>query len=461
MRNYIFFTLIFLFVNSTYAQYRPSFMEVVNTYFHKYTLDKEDTYPLFQKKKDGWYVVEDRYSNPGYYSNLQLFWSLKDKAYQPLNYQGTQNDSSQISTQISDYLISVDWNNQQYDFERNKYFGYPGWDWDVINDPIKRSDINDTLMESLARAYSNYASGFIIEQYGNHFENNDPDRKTLHDTETISQARIKKFILYEKKSIDAYRNLLRINPEYQTRVGNIAIKYANEHIYPYSDLLMAGDFVNAKLFLEGFEYPDSLITLSKAILDATAKNGILFTAGDNDTYPLWYLQETENYRKDVLVINTSLLGLRRYVSMLDKESKESLFTTKSVVYFKNNFDYFYFVQDSANTSQMGVGKFIQALNNITEINYDVTQTVYKGENIKTYHTKQIYFSNSINNSSVDITAKNTIILKEYLPMNQFLLLDIINTNLDKRPIFFAYSEGIISDFLHNEEYVYQFKLKKN
>ncbi len=457
MRKHIFFILILLFVNGIYAQYPPSFFEVVNTYFHKYTLTKEDTYPLFQKKKDGWYIVEDRYSNPGYLSNSQLFWSLRDKAYQPLNYQDTQNDSGQISTQINNYLTSVDWNNQQYDFERNKYFGYPGWDWDIINDPRKRNDFNDTLMESLARAYSNYASGFIIEQYGNHFENNDPDRKTLHDSEIISPARIKKFILYEKKSIDAYRNLLRLNPNYQTRVGNITIKYANEHMYPYSDLVMAGDLVNAKLFLEEFEYPDSLITLSKAILKATAKNGILFTAGDNDTYPLWYLQEKENYRKDVLVINTSLLGLRRYVSMLDKQFKGSLFVSKSIAYFKNNFDYFYYVQDTANSGQMGVGKFIEALDNM-EIGYDVPQTLYKGENLKTYHTKQIYFSNDLNNSSI-ITDKNTIILKEYLTMSQFLLLDIINTNIDKRPIFFTYNEEIISGFLNIDEYVYQFKLK--
>lgn len=457
MHKLIFFILILLFVNDSYAQSPPSFPEVVTTYFHKYSLTKEDTYPLFQKKKDGWYIVEDNYYNPGYLSNSQLFWSLKDKAFQPLNYEATQNDSGQISAEINNYLILVDWNNQQYDFERNRYFGYPGWDWDVINDPIKRNDCNDTLMESLARAYSNYASGFIIEQYGNHFENNDPDRKTLHDSDIISQARIKKFILYEKKSIDAYRNLLRLNPGYQTRVGNITIKYANEHMYPYSDLVMAGDLVNAKIFLEEVEYPDSLIELSKAILKATAKDGILFTAGDNDTYPLWYLQEKENYRKDVLVININLLGLRRYVSMLDKQSKGSLFFTKKIAYFKNNFDNFYYVEDVSNTGQMEVGKFIKALDNM-DTNYNAPQTLYKGERLKTYHTKQIYFSNDLNNSTI-VTAKNTITLKEYLTMSQFLLLDIINTNIEKRPIFFTYNEEIISGFLSIDEYLYQFKLK--
>lgn len=237
MRSFKYLLLCVLFAQCSYAQDRPTFKEVVTIFFNKYSLNKDDTYPLFQKKKDGWYIVEDHYSNPGNYSNSQLFWSAKSKNYNILDYPLAQNDSDETSIIVNNYLTTIDWDFQQYDFERNKYYGYPGWDWDVINNPVKRNNINDILMESLARAYSNYASGFVIEQYGNLFENNDPDRKPLHDTEAISQARINKFILYENKSIDVYKNLLRFNPNYQTRVGNITIKYGNEHMYLYSDYL--------------------------------------------------------------------------------------------------------------------------------------------------------------------------------------------------------------------------------
>jgi hypothetical protein len=42
------------------------------------------------------------------------------------------------------------------------------------------------------------------------------------------------------------------------------------------------------------------------ILNSVPQNGILITYGDNDTFPLWYMQMAENYRKDIAVINESL-----------------------------------------------------------------------------------------------------------------------------------------------------------
>jgi hypothetical protein len=55
---------------------------------------------------------------------------------------------------------------------------------------------------------------------------------------------------------------------------------------------------------------------AKNILDGVEENAILFTAGDNDTFPVWCLQEAYNYRKDVVVANLSLLNTDWYVEQM-------------------------------------------------------------------------------------------------------------------------------------------------
>ncbi len=457
--KHIKFSLFLLLLNvNLYAQQMPTFKQVVNTFFDTYTFSSQETYLKFYKKKDGWYITEDYYAEPGRLTNQDLFWSAKENDFKVLNYPKANGDSISISNQVEKYLQSIDFDYLQYPFARIKYYGYSGWDWDVINEPIDRNNMTDTLWEGIARANSNYAAGFLFDQSRDLFQNGDPDRILLKDVEKISTARTKKFMVYMNKAIDAYKEIIKLNPNYETKVGNIKLKCANEYIFAYCDLMMAGDTLHAKQFLVDVNYPDSIIKLSKQYLDAISKNGILFTGGDNDTYPLWYVQQTAHYRTDVLVLNTSLLGLRRFVKMIDNQFKGKLFTSKDSVYNKQNFDYFLYNKTSKKSAAVPVGKFIETLNKAGSFAKSSDETLtYNGELIKKYDSKEVYFPIK-SGTGASITVSKVIKLNDFLFMPDFLLLDIINCNINKRPIYFSYQHELFTNVLTQQGMVYKIQL---
>mgnify|MGYP005759779129 FL=1 len=63
--------------------------------------------------------------------------------------------------------------------------------------------------------------------------------------------------------------------------------------------------------------------VARNYLSSVGKNGIIVSHGDNDTFPLWYIQEVEGYRTDVRVVNTSLLMCDWYIDQMRRQFYDS------------------------------------------------------------------------------------------------------------------------------------------
>ncbi|WP_075590990.1 glycosyltransferase family 117 protein [Labilibacter marinus] len=167
--------------------------------------------------------------------------------------------------------------------------------------------------------------------------------------------------------------------------------------------------------------------LAKSYLNSCELNSILFTYGDNDTYPLWYIQEVEEFRQDIRVINLGLLSADWYVqqqTLAQEGSKPLKYTIPLKRYIKGDLDYAAVVEkDIALTSMSGVLSFVGD-------NSEETQLQTRGGSNVDF----------IPQKSLVLNGDSTIrihINKSYLMKGEIAFLDLVSSNHENRPIYFA------------------------
>jgi hypothetical protein len=436
----------------------PVYLDVVKEFFSNYSHEREEPNDriFFARKKDGWYVDIADISKNDSIKGEQLFWNSKGKKYTRLTGFGKGLSNEKVEEKIDSSLTSSD-PPFLYGYQRCRYFGYAGWDKDMIRDFGGTTLANDTLLEGLARAYGAYAEKFLWNGVGYGTFNSDTLVRKLGRLEIPGPTRVDSFMYYINKGIDCYRRLAKINPGFKVLVGNIPMKILNEQMHQYLQLSISGYMDKLKKIIDELPANDTIYQqIGYAYLNACPLNSILITYGDNDTYPLWYVQEKKGFRKDVTVLNYSLLGVAPYINMLKRNNKVQ-FSSTAAFYGKERFDYFpYDESGPPNITNTSLPAFIKDLQKIKHsyISGPDTLPAYQVKTIDL--TIDLLKLKKICNQN-NLLPKISIELTDYILLNDFMILDILNSNLDSRPICFTSTESFLpKGFMQREGLIYRF-----
>ncbi|MFC1733308.1 protein O-mannosyl-transferase family [candidate division KSB1 bacterium] len=143
-------------------------------------------------------------------------------------------------------------------------------------------------------------------------------------------------------------------------------------------------------------------------------NAILFTNGDNDTFPIWYLQEVEGIRKDIKIVNLSLLNTNWYILQLKNYEPRIDFGLTDDQIMDLGFTRW-------QTSEVRINVPIKAFeDHYNEYNEQVPDGVRE-------------------NPQISFTVEPTLTIQDIdvLKLQDRMVLQIVGTNLGIRPVYFA------------------------
>lgn len=204
------------------------------------------------------------------------------------------------------------------------------------------------------------------------------------------------------------------------------------------------------------------VAFAKAYLDSCEPNAILFTIGDNDTFPLWYAQEIEGYRTDVRIVCTTLLPSDWYIDQMKRKAYESdpvPISFSHDQYVDGTRDYILY--HPTTKARIDIDTFIDF---VKLENERAKVKLSGGQSANFYPTNKVSFK--VNREDI---IKNKVIAPKYydsivssmdidLPedaiyKNSLMMLDIIRNNNWKRPVYFSGGSPDLADYAWMQDYM--------
>jgi hypothetical protein len=381
----------------------------------------------FEKRPEGYFVAMLDPSTYPTVTKREIFWSVADLDWKALS----------LDTGLKDPGYGQKLIRNKFYFDRIPFYGYRGWYLDVIEALEGKTALSDVLQFSLATAWYERTTSLLSDQYG---IADSLETFVLPQTKNaLSPKQLEVYLQYMGKSLEHYETLVRQAPDYETVVGPATVKLADQYM---TEFLQLQYFQNEETALKVLDrapltFNDFLLESSRNLLRCCPPNAILFTWGDNDTYPLLYVQAKQGFRRDVVVANLSLLATGRYVNHLRDRIFDAapLQYQKPAEYYTSDSSMVVYVERAGpSVSTADFFACLDAKNGARQLGYSVCNV---GSTFFFTDRSGKILPSAIETPRKGYKVEIPLASNFYLVRDQVAVLDLLCSNIPERPICFA------------------------